>query len=42
MALRGWSNSLPAKPTKAVGDAAIERLRELMDAAYPECKISPA
>jgi len=42
MALRGWSNALSAKPTKAVGDAATERLRELMDAAYPEWKISPA
>jgi len=42
MALRGWSNALPAKPTKAVGDTDVVRLRELMNAAYPEWKISPA
>jgi 4-hydroxy-tetrahydrodipicolinate synthase len=41
MALRGWSNALPAKPTKAVGDRATERLRELMDEAYPEWEMPP-
>jgi dihydrodipicolinate synthase/N-acetylneuraminate lyase len=42
MALRGWSNPLPAKPTKAVGDAASTHLRELMSEAYPEWNVPPA
>jgi 4-hydroxy-tetrahydrodipicolinate synthase len=42
MALRGWSNALPAKPTRIVADAASARLRKLMNAAYPEWELSPA
>ena len=41
MALRGWSKALPAKPSKAVGDTDVVRLRELMDAAYPGWEAPP-
>jgi hypothetical protein len=39
--LRGWSKALPAKPSKAVGDTDVVRLRELMDAAYPGWEAPP-
>jgi len=40
MALRGWCSELPARPTKAVGNTATVRLRDLMDEAYPEWEVS--
>ena len=36
MSLRGFSTAVPVAPMVAVDDAALSRLRELMEAAYPE------